>query len=79
MANMDQERRFTAVQAAFIGLGSAGGMLEYLARGLGEGHLATVASWLLYATNAIVTAMVAVTFGSDHVREHRARPRPPLA
>jgi amino acid transporter len=43
---------------------SAGGMLEYLSRGLGQGHVTGVTSWLLFATNAIITAMVAVSFGS---------------
>lgn len=43
---------------------SAGGMLEYLARGFGDGHLTGITAWLLFTTNAIVTAMVAVSFGS---------------
>jgi len=43
---------------------SAGGMLEYVARGFGNGHLVGVVAWLLLAANAIVTAMVAVSFGS---------------
>jgi amino acid transporter len=43
---------------------SAGGLLEYINKGFGEGHAATVIAWLLFWTNAIVTAMVAVSFGS---------------
>jgi amino acid transporter len=43
---------------------SAGGLLEYINKGFGEGHSATVIAWLLFWTNAIVTAMVAVSFGS---------------
>jgi amino acid transporter len=43
---------------------SAGGMLEYVARGFGNGHLVGVVAWLLLSANAIVTAMVAVSFGS---------------
>ena len=43
---------------------SAGGLLEYVARGFGDGHVTGVIAWLLLAANAIVTAMVAVSFGS---------------
>lgn len=43
---------------------SAAGMLEYLGRGFGPGHITGVTSWLLYAANAVVAAMVAVSFGS---------------
>ncbi len=43
---------------------SAGGLLEYVRRGWGDGHFTGVISWLILATNAIVTAMVAVSFGS---------------
>ncbi len=43
---------------------SAGGLLEYVNQGFGPGHIATVTAWLTYAANAIVTAMVAVSFGS---------------
>jgi amino acid transporter len=42
---------------------SAGGLLEYMAKGFGNGHLTGVTSWLTYSANAIVTAMVAVSFG----------------
>ena len=43
---------------------SAGGMLEYVARGFGDGHVVGVVAWLLLAANAIVTGMVAVSFGN---------------
>ena len=43
---------------------SAGGLLEYVARGYGNGHVTGVIGWLLLAVNAIITAMVAVSFGS---------------
>src|SRR5213592_3405712 len=34
---------------------SAGGLLEYVNQGFGEGHVATVIAWLTFAANAIVT------------------------
>jgi amino acid transporter len=43
---------------------SAGGLLEYVARGFGKGHTTGVIAWLILAANAIVTGMVAVSFGS---------------
>jgi len=43
---------------------SAGGLLEYVAKGFGDGHTTGVTAWLTYWANAIVTAMVAVSFGS---------------
>ena len=43
---------------------SAAGLFEYLRRGFGDGHLTGVTAWLTYVTNAIITAMVAVSFGS---------------
>jgi amino acid transporter len=43
---------------------SEGGMLEYLGQGFGRGHLTNATAWLLFATNAIITAMVASSFGS---------------
>ena len=43
---------------------AAGGFLEYVIRGWGEGHFTGVLAWLLLAVNAIITAMVAVSFGS---------------
>ena len=53
---------------SFAKLGSryptAGGMLEYVAKGFGDGHFTGITSWLTYSANIIVTAMVAVSFGS---------------
>src|SRR5215467_7188847 len=43
---------------------SAGGLLEYVAKGFGDGHFTGTSAWLIYFVNAIVTAMVAVSFGS---------------
>src|SRR3974390_3595061 len=43
---------------------SAGGLLEYVIRGFGDGHVAGIMAWLVLFTNAIVTGMVAVSFGS---------------
>ncbi len=43
---------------------SAGGLLEYVNQGFGGGHVATVVAWLTYIANGIVTAMVALSFGS---------------
>jgi len=43
---------------------SAGGFLEYVARGYGNGHVTGIVAWLLFATNFIITGMVAVSFGS---------------
>ena len=43
---------------------SAGGFLEYVRRGFGNGHLLGIVAWLLLAVNCIITAMVAVSFGS---------------
>jgi amino acid transporter len=43
---------------------SAAGLLEYVVRGLGNGHLTGIIAWLILAANAIVTGMVAVSFGS---------------
>ena len=43
---------------------TAGGLLEYVRRGFGDGHFMGVIAWLIIATNAIITAMVAVSFGS---------------
>jgi amino acid transporter len=42
---------------------SGGGMLTYLSKGFGEGHLTGITSWLFYTTAGIVTAMVASSFG----------------
>ena len=43
---------------------SAAGMLEYVRRGFGVGRVSAGTAWLVYWANAIVTAMVAVSFGS---------------
>jgi amino acid transporter len=43
---------------------SAGGLLEYVIRGWGTGHFTGVIGWLVLAVNSIITAMVAVSFGS---------------
>ena len=44
---------------------SAGGLMEYVGQIFGpDGHLTGIVGWLLYAANAVVTAMVAVSFGS---------------
>ena len=43
---------------------SAGGLLEYVNQGFGEGHISTIVAWLTYIANGIVTAMVALSFGS---------------
>src|SRR3954469_12361114 len=42
---------------------TAGGLLEYVAKGFGGGHLTGITAWLTYLANAVVTAMVAVSFG----------------
>jgi amino acid transporter len=38
--------------------------LEYVSSGYGPGHMTGITAWLVYITNAIVTAMCAVSFGS---------------
>jgi amino acid transporter len=43
---------------------TAGGILEYVRRGYGDGHVTGIVAWLLLAANAIITGMVAVSFGS---------------
>jgi amino acid transporter len=43
---------------------SGGGLLEYVAQGFGPGHVTRVTAWLTYAVNAVITAMVASSFGS---------------
>jgi len=43
---------------------SGSGMIEYLARGFGAGHFTGMSAWLVFASNIIVTSMVAVSFGS---------------
>ena len=43
---------------------SGAGLLEYVRRGYGDGHVTGVIAWLLLGANAIITGMVAVSFGS---------------
>jgi amino acid transporter len=43
---------------------SSGGIVAYLMQGFGRGHVTGVSSWLFYFAGLIVTAMVAVAFGS---------------
>ena len=43
---------------------SAGGLLEYVGKGFGGGHFTGITAWLTYTANIIVTAMVAVSFGT---------------
>src|SRR5687767_10903154 len=43
---------------------SSGGLVSYLMEAFGRGHLSGVSSWLFYFAGLIVTAMVAVSFGS---------------
>jgi amino acid transporter len=42
---------------------SGAGLLEYVARGFGDGHFTGVTAWLAFMSQFIVTAMVAVSFG----------------
>jgi amino acid transporter len=43
---------------------SAGGLFEYLAHGFGNGHITGMTAWLIFAVNAIITSLVAVSFGN---------------
>ena len=43
---------------------SAGGFMEYVVRCFGNGRVTGTTTWLVFATNAIITGMVAVSFGS---------------
>jgi amino acid transporter len=43
---------------------SAAGLLEYVTASFGSAHITAVMAWLVYAVNTIITAMVAVSFGS---------------
>jgi amino acid transporter len=43
---------------------SGAGLLEYVRQGYGDGHVTGVIAWLLLGANAIITGMVAVSFGS---------------
>lgn len=42
---------------------TGGGLLTYLSKGFGEGHLTGITAWLFYVTAGIITAMVAASFG----------------
>jgi amino acid transporter len=42
---------------------SGGGILTYLSRGLGEGHLTGIGSWLFFTAGSVVVAMIAASFG----------------
>jgi amino acid transporter len=42
---------------------SGGGILTFLSKGFGEGHLAGIGSWLFFMAGTIVVAMVATAFG----------------
>lgn len=42
---------------------SGGGLLTFLSRGLGEGHLTGIGSWLFFSAGSIVVAMIASSFG----------------
>jgi amino acid transporter len=111
MADVDQKKRMTVLQATFIGVGSmvgagifallgaagavagsavwlsfllagiiaalqgysfsklgakwpsGGGLLTFLAKGFGPGHVTGVTSWVFYAAGATVVAMIASSFG----------------
>lgn len=43
---------------------TAGGLLEYVQKSYGDGHFTGIIAWLIFATNIVVTAMVAISFGS---------------
>ncbi len=43
---------------------SGAGLLEYVRRGYGDGHITGIIAWLVLGANAIITGMVAVSFGS---------------
>jgi amino acid transporter len=43
---------------------SAAGLLEYVSRGFGGGHITGITAWMTFSVNSIVTAMVAASFGS---------------
>ncbi|MGX5695955.1 APC family permease [Agromyces soli] len=42
---------------------SGGGILGYLSKGFGEGHLTGIGSWLFFTAGSIVVAMIASSFG----------------
>jgi amino acid transporter len=43
---------------------SRGGTIEFLTVGFGNGHLTGIASWMIYASVLITSAMVSVSFGA---------------
>ncbi len=43
---------------------SGGGILTFLSKGFGEGHIAGIGSWLFFTAGSIVVAMIASSFGS---------------
>jgi amino acid transporter len=53
---------------SFAKLGSryptGAGLIEYVSRAFGGGHVTSITAWVTYAVNTIVTAMVAASFGS---------------
>jgi amino acid transporter len=42
---------------------SGGGLLTYLSRGFGEGHIAGIGAWLFFTAGSIVVGMIASAFG----------------
>lgn len=42
---------------------SGGGILTYLEKGFGTGHIAAIGSWLFFTAGSIVVAMIASSFG----------------
>jgi amino acid transporter len=54
---------YTAVKLG-VRYPSSGGFVAYLEKGFGDGHVLGITSWLAYFAMVIVTAMVAVSFGS---------------
>lgn len=43
---------------------SGSGLIEYVAKGFGDGHFTGITAWLAFMSQCIITAMVAVAFGS---------------
>lgn len=42
---------------------SGGGILTFLSKGFGEGHIAGIGAWLFFTAGSIVVAMIATSFG----------------
>ena len=42
---------------------TGGGLITYLSRGFGEGHIAGIGAWLFFTAGSIVVAMIAAAFG----------------